>query len=90
MAAGKGRCAGCGKVQDLSASRWHITQCPDWAALYRDNHDRALLPAAEYERWTREDRDSERADRKLRAMADTDARRDEYVQRFKRPDPLED
>jgi hypothetical protein len=77
-------------VDDLPAVRWHIISCPDWAALYREHPERALSAEDEYARWTREDREEERAVSKVQAMADTDARKAESVQRFKIPDPLED
>ena len=90
MATGRGRCAGCGETADLSATRRHIVSCSKWAALYQRDPAHALSPEDEYERWVREDRDGERETRRTQAMADTDDRKAQSVQRFKVRDPLED
>jgi hypothetical protein len=85
-----GRCAGCRRSGELKSIRWHVVICPEWARLYRDDPAAALDPEAEFERWRRADRPAERdADLQVR-IADTEARRERSVARFRRTDPLED
>lgn len=64
--------------------------CAKWAALYRADPDAALSPAAEQERWVREERAGEHRADLARRVADTQGRRAASVARFKKPDPLED
>lgn len=90
MAGSKGRCSGCGQVDDLPRTRQHIVSCPDWAALYQRASAQALTPEDEFDRWVRDERDGERAAVRVQAMADTDDRKALSVARFKVPDPLED
>lgn len=44
----RGRCSGCGKEDTTRKVQIHITQCPEYLALFRSHPDRALDPAAEY------------------------------------------
>lgn len=86
----QGRCAGCQEAGELRAIEHHVMQCAKWAALYRADPDAALSPAAEQERWVREERAGEHAADLAGRVADTQARRRASVARFRKADPLED
>lgn len=86
----QGRCAGCQETGELKRIAWHVTLCPKWAQLYRDDPAAVLDPAAEYERWHREERGAERRADLERRIADTQASRAASVDRFRVRDPLED
>lgn len=83
MAAEKGRCAGCGRVGILSATRRHTAACPDFAELYRTDRARALDPAAEQARWLRTEGSAEsKVVDKTARVAAVFARRDEVATRY--------
>lgn len=86
----QGRCAGCQETGELKTIVHHVLTCAKWAAVYRADPDAALSPAQEYERWAREERGSERQADLDRRVADTQLRRRQSVDRFRKPDPLED
>lgn len=86
----QGRCAGDGQTGELKDIAWHVTTCPEWAALYRKDPLAALGPAEEYARWKAEEAAAEHAEDLERRVADTVSRRERSVARFRRPDPLED
>jgi hypothetical protein len=86
----QGRCAGCQESGELKTIEHHVLTCLKWAALYRSDPDAALPPAAEQDRWVREDRGSERAADLAARVADTQDRRARSVARFRKADPLED
>jgi len=86
----QGRCAGCQETGPLNLISWHLTVCPDWAALYRKDPAAVLGAAEEFARWRDEDRkDERRADLRER-VADTEAKRAASIARFRVKDPLED
>jgi hypothetical protein len=86
----QGRCAGCQETGELKRIEQHVMTCPKWAALYRADPGSARSPAAEQDRWTREERAGEHKADLDRRVADTQGRRAASVARFKKPDPLED
>jgi hypothetical protein len=86
----QGRCAGCQEAGELKAVTWHVRWCEKWALLYRADPAAALMPAEEYERWVREERPAEHTADLQRRVADTVSQRERSVNRFRKPDPLED
>jgi hypothetical protein len=86
----QGRCAGCGDMRALKDSEWHVTACPAWARLFREDPDLALDPAAELARWAEQDRGAERAADLRRRTADTVASRAASCRRFATVDLLGD
>lgn len=86
----QGRCSGCGETGPEVAIVIHTVSCPDFAALYREHPDRALLPAREYQRWREQDKAGETAVRVAAKISDTDARRAAMADRFRTRDILED
>lgn len=65
-----GRCAGCGYSGSCTKVKMHVLVCPDFLAVFRENPERCLHPAAEYARFKAEDDTSEaraeRRDQRLR------------------------
>jgi hypothetical protein len=86
----QGRCAGDGLTGELKSIAWHVTTCPQWAALYQKDPDAALGPAEEYARWRAAEAAGEHAADLAGRVADTVTQRRRSIDRFKRPDPLED
>lgn len=77
-----GRCSGCGQQGPMPKIAEHVTECPDWQRLWREERDRALPPEAELARWRL---DSERAEHDARLasqIAATDGRRQAGAARF--------
>ncbi len=50
-----GRCAGCGRTDSTRKISQHIVGCPQYLNLFQEHPDRCLDPAAEYERYRRDD-----------------------------------
>lgn len=86
----QGRCAGDGRTGELREIAWHVTTCPQWAALFLQDPDAALGPVEEYDRWRAQEAAGEHAQDLAGRVADTVAQRAKSVARFKRADPLED
>lgn len=86
----RGRCAGCQETGPLRKMERHVSQCEQWALLYREGKH-PLDPAAEQARWESEDKAAERAAQVEKSIAEVDAYRAAQAERFKRPrDILED
>lgn len=90
-----GRCAGCGLVDSCRKVSAHVLGCAEFAELFRNNPERCLDPAAEYERVKAQDTSDTRALARERRMTDRfaalEARTAHQAARWRRPpDILED
>jgi hypothetical protein len=87
---GQGRCAGCGETGPETEVTVHTVSCPDYARLYRDHPERALLPAAEQARWLEQDKTAETASRVAAKTAAGNDQRSAMADRFRTRDLLEE
>lgn len=86
----QGRCAGCGFIAGDGKVRDHQMNCPDFAALYRENPAAIGTVQQEYEKWVAAGRPAAKAAAHARSVAETDARRGAMASRFATKDILDD
>lgn len=85
-----GRCAGCGRIDSLRKVSQHIVDCPEYLRLFQSDPGRCLAPAAEYERFRREDdsaiaRAQQRGTRLAARFAEINRQHAVSAQRWARP-----
>lgn len=85
-----GRCAGCGRIDSVRKISQHIVDCADYLALYQVEASRCLTPAAEYERYRREDtsavaRAEQRGNRLAARFREINRHQSASAVRWKRP-----
>lgn len=85
-----GRCAGCGRIDSVRKISQHIVDCANFLALYQEDPDRCLTPAAEYERYRREDtsavaRAEQRGTRLAARFAEINRHQSASAARWQRP-----
>lgn len=86
-----GRCAGCGQVdRDARVTEEHIRYCANFAAVYAEDPDKVLAPAAEFARWKADDRQDERDVRKEGVILVADQRRADQQARWATPPDILD
>jgi hypothetical protein len=91
------RCAGCGELgSSVCRMNTHISTCPEYLSLWKEDRERALGPREEFLRWKEQEQSPEkiairRSDNIAKKFAALDARRVVADRRWApRPDPLDD